>query len=269
MRAHPLDGRADARLDVVERPERHIEFDATRLRALGVDGRLVGALEPHPVWPMTTISSVPSSVWLMISERMTSSVARPPALRMMWASPVRRPSVSSTSSLASMQATMAMPRSGAAVSADRSKDSVYRSFSARILPTRRGQTRAPGSATGAEQQAQPALERRDGGRRAEPDGSRPGRIGRERRGAGGEAERDLVRAAEAVAARLLEDEAPIADRSSSRSRPATSASAGRCDDDHRLGPAGRGGGVADLAGEDDARSSPRAGPRAGSPTDAG
>ena len=71
-----------------------------------------------------TISSVPSSSMLTISERMTSSVTRPPALRMMCASPVRRPSVSSTSRRASMHAMMASLDSGAAVSADRSNDSV-------------------------------------------------------------------------------------------------------------------------------------------------
>ena len=74
------------------------------------------------MWPMTTISSVPSSCWLTIRERMTSSVASPPAFRMTWASPVRSPRAASTSTRASMQAMIARPRSGAAVSADRSND---------------------------------------------------------------------------------------------------------------------------------------------------
>ena len=60
----------------------------------------------------------------MISERIASSVAMPPALRMMWASPVRRPRASRTSSRASMQARMASRLSGAAVSSERSNDSV-------------------------------------------------------------------------------------------------------------------------------------------------
>ena len=150
MGAQPLDRRADARLE-------RRRTTRTRCRGRRRSTRRAAAWmaassapwSPHPVWPMTTISSVPSSVWLTISERMTSSVARPPALRMMCASPVRRPSVSSTSSRASMQATIAMPRSGAAVSADRSKDSVYRSFSARILPNSpRSDTRAGGQPPG-------------------------------------------------------------------------------------------------------------------------
>ena len=56
----------------------------------------------------------------MTSERIASSVARPPALRMMWASPVRRPRTSSTVIRASMQATTASRRPGGSGRADRS-----------------------------------------------------------------------------------------------------------------------------------------------------
>ena len=58
---------------------------------------------------------------LMMSDRTTSSVTSPPALRRMCASPVRRPSASLTSSRASMQATTTSLDDGAADSAERSK----------------------------------------------------------------------------------------------------------------------------------------------------
>ena len=48
----------------------------------------------------------------MTSERIASSVARPPALRMMWASPVLSPRTSSTGSGASMQVRIARCRAG-------------------------------------------------------------------------------------------------------------------------------------------------------------
>jgi hypothetical protein len=54
------------------------------------------------------ISRVPSSRWLMASERMASSVTTPPALRIACASPLFKPSIPYTFSLASMQATTAM-----------------------------------------------------------------------------------------------------------------------------------------------------------------
>ena len=46
---------------------------------------------PQFVWWMTNHSAVPSSLWEMTSERIASSLARPPALRMTWASPSLRP----------------------------------------------------------------------------------------------------------------------------------------------------------------------------------
>jgi hypothetical protein len=63
---------------------------------------------------------VPRSCWLTTSERIASWVAKPPALRTMWASPTRRPRASSTSIRASMQARIAIPVRGAAVSDERS-----------------------------------------------------------------------------------------------------------------------------------------------------
>ena len=50
---------------------------------------------------------VPSSRWLIASERISSSVTTPPALRMTCASPSARPRIRYTSSRASMQATTA------------------------------------------------------------------------------------------------------------------------------------------------------------------
>ena len=47
---------------------------------------------PQSVWWMRMISVVPSRRWLIVSERMASSVTTPPALRMTWASPSARPS---------------------------------------------------------------------------------------------------------------------------------------------------------------------------------
>jgi hypothetical protein len=49
----------------------------------------------------------------MTIERIASSVASAPALRTMWASPVRRPNARSTFRRASMQARIASPDDGA------------------------------------------------------------------------------------------------------------------------------------------------------------
>ena len=48
---------------------------------------------PQSVWWMRMISDVPSSRWLMASERISSSVITPPALRMTCASPSFRPRI--------------------------------------------------------------------------------------------------------------------------------------------------------------------------------
>src|SRR5271165_1902898 len=67
---------------------------------------------PQSVWWMRTISFVPSSRWEMVRDRMTSSVATPPALRITCASPSESPSTPYGLSRASMQATTAVRDAG-------------------------------------------------------------------------------------------------------------------------------------------------------------
>ena len=126
VRAQDVDLFTQVRLEVGEASERDRDgVGDTPLCAATRSRRSSSSTpcRPHPVCSMTTIISVPRSSMLTISERMTSSVTRPPALRMMCASPVRRPSASSTSRRASMQATMASLDSGARSSAERSNAS--------------------------------------------------------------------------------------------------------------------------------------------------
>jgi len=67
---------------------------------------------PQSVWWMRMISRVPSSRWLIASERISSSVTTPPALRITCASPSARPRIAYTFSRASMHATTATWRDG-------------------------------------------------------------------------------------------------------------------------------------------------------------
>ena len=67
---------------------------------------------PQSVWWMTANSFVPSRRDEITSERSASSEARPPALRIMWASPISSPSAFSGWMRASMQVTMATLRAG-------------------------------------------------------------------------------------------------------------------------------------------------------------
>ena len=67
---------------------------------------------PQSVWWMTNHSAVPSSLYEMTSERIASSLARPPALRMTWASPSSRPAYLAGSRRASMQVRIAKRRAG-------------------------------------------------------------------------------------------------------------------------------------------------------------
>src|SRR6476620_1096391 len=67
---------------------------------------------PQLVWWMTNHSRVPSNLCEMTRERMASSVARPPAFRMTWASPSDRPAYFAGSRRASMQVSIANPRAG-------------------------------------------------------------------------------------------------------------------------------------------------------------
>ena len=67
---------------------------------------------PQSVWWIRTISLVPSSRWLIASERSSSWVMTPPALRMTCASPSDSPSRPYGFRRASMQATTAICRAG-------------------------------------------------------------------------------------------------------------------------------------------------------------
>ena len=71
---------------------------------------------PQLVWWMTNHSFVPSSLYEITSERMASSLARPPALRMTCASPSARPAYFAGSSRASMQVRIANCRAGGSAS---------------------------------------------------------------------------------------------------------------------------------------------------------
>jgi hypothetical protein len=62
---------------------------------------------PQSVWWTSMISVVPSSRCEMASDRMTSSLMTPPALRMTWASPEASPRIACGSRRASMHATTA------------------------------------------------------------------------------------------------------------------------------------------------------------------
>ena len=62
---------------------------------------------PQSVWWMRMISSVPSSRCEIASERISSSVTTPPALRITCASPSSRPRMRLGCRRASMQATTA------------------------------------------------------------------------------------------------------------------------------------------------------------------
>jgi hypothetical protein len=67
---------------------------------------------PQLVWWMTNHSRVPSSLWEITSERIASSLARPPAFRITWASPSARPANFAGSSRASMHVRIANRRAG-------------------------------------------------------------------------------------------------------------------------------------------------------------
>ena len=67
---------------------------------------------PQSLWCTTKYSSVPSSLCEITSERIASSLARPPALRITWASPSARPAYLAGSRRASMQVRMAKRRPG-------------------------------------------------------------------------------------------------------------------------------------------------------------
>ena len=62
---------------------------------------------PQSVWWISMTSRVPSLRWEIASERITSSVMTPPALRRMWASPSMSPSAAKTSRRESIHVTIA------------------------------------------------------------------------------------------------------------------------------------------------------------------
>ena len=76
---------------------------------------------PQSVWWMRMISSVPSRRCEIASERISSSVTTPPALRMTCASPSSSPSTFAGRSRASMQATTATFLAGGSGRSPRSK----------------------------------------------------------------------------------------------------------------------------------------------------
>jgi hypothetical protein len=80
---------------------------------------------PQSVWWMRMISSVPSSRCEIASERISSSVITPPALRITCASPSWRPSTYEGFSRASMHATTATLRAGGSGSPPLSNFSAY------------------------------------------------------------------------------------------------------------------------------------------------
>ena len=83
---------------------------------------------PQSVWWMRMISSVPSRRWEIASERISSSVTTPPALRITCASPSVNPSAPAGSSRASMHATTATFFAGGRGSEPLSKREAYASL---------------------------------------------------------------------------------------------------------------------------------------------
>ncbi len=73
----------------------------------------VKVASPQPVCWTSSTSRVPSLRWLMVSERTTSSVTTPPALRSTCTSPMARPNSANTSIRESMQVTTAVCSDGA------------------------------------------------------------------------------------------------------------------------------------------------------------
>ena len=80
---------------------------------------------PQSVWWMSTISRVPSRRCEIASERISSSVTTPPALRITCASPSSRPSSPYGFRRASMQARTATPFAGGSGRSPFSKSAAY------------------------------------------------------------------------------------------------------------------------------------------------
>ena len=83
MRAQPLDLGADGSLDIRERPERHVERRPVRCREVLAHLHLVGSLEAAAGVTDHDDLVGPEALLADDQERIASSVASPPALRMM------------------------------------------------------------------------------------------------------------------------------------------------------------------------------------------
>jgi hypothetical protein len=84
-------------------------------RLLASSLRMISSVKvsmPQSVWWITNHSRVPSSLCEITSERIASSLARPPALRITCASPSASPANLAGSSRASMQVSTAKRRPG-------------------------------------------------------------------------------------------------------------------------------------------------------------
>ncbi|GAA1852444.1 hypothetical protein GCM10009836_35660 [Pseudonocardia ailaonensis] len=82
----PGDGLADVLVEVREGLGRPLGLDAGVVLMDFLKPSSVKVSIPQSVWWIRMISCVPSRRWLMASERISSSVTTPPALRMTWAS---------------------------------------------------------------------------------------------------------------------------------------------------------------------------------------
>src|SRR5829696_1564779 len=114
---------------------------------------------------MTRISRVPSRRWDRTSDRTTSSVTSPPALRSTCACPNRRPSAGSTSILASMHVSTTRRRSGGAARPPDEKSHEYVRLAARASSTADTFPASPGRRPGGKRRPG-AVPRRYSGRQA-------------------------------------------------------------------------------------------------------
>ena len=102
-------------VDVGEGLDRERGRDPGRLLSSARKPSSVIFCMPQSVWWISITSRVPSRRWEIASERITSSVMTPPALRSTCASPSPSPSAAKTSSRESMQVTIASRRLGSHV----------------------------------------------------------------------------------------------------------------------------------------------------------
>jgi hypothetical protein len=110
----PQDRLPYVRVEVGERFDCECRRDAGRLLKLGAESVVSQGLGcmPQSVWWMSITSRVPNRLCDTASERITSSVITPPALRSTCASPSRSPSAENTLRRESMHVTTASRRLG-------------------------------------------------------------------------------------------------------------------------------------------------------------